>query len=922
MSGLEMQSRPSDMSGRGSKMNRNRGRIKAALAALTCLVAMLVVAPAASAQFEFEKTSVTLTDPNGAVDHRAGSHPDLRFDFRVKTVTSPVSGAGEVNVPTTSVHDALLDLPPGFLGNANSLPKCTAEEFYARDFGIACPVESQVGAVKVQLGVQSVYVGVYNIEPGPNVPAQFGFNYLGQPVFITPSVRAGDYGISSGALSTPQVEPIREVQLTLWGVPALPAHDAERAPKGTVFYMPPGNSTPSNAPARAFLSNPTSCGGPQAFTARGDSWEDPGLFQVIPLVEEPGGAPFEFEGCENLQFGASVTAHTTSAAADSPTGFSIDIDVPQNEGPAAPRTPDVRKVVTTLPAGMAVSDSSASGLGSCSQAQLGIGTNAAPTCPASSILGTVRIKSPLLEGQLEGGVYLAQQKANPFGTTLALYLALKGPGFYLKLPGRVDADPDTGQLTTTFDNTPQLPFETLHLELKSGPRAPLVNPRQCGTYSVKSEIVPWSGTAPVHDESTFKVDQACAGGGFSPGFKAGTANPKAGSFSPFTLRVTRADGEQNLSSIKASLPEGLLAKLGGVPVCGDAQAASGDCPGATQVGIATIAVGSGPTPIFVPEAGKAPTGVYLAGPYKGAPYSLVVKVPAEAGPFNLGTVAVRNALRVDPVTTQVTTESDPLPQILEGIPVSYRDIRVEINRSEFTVNPTNCEAKKIAGSIGGADGGYANPSAPFAAASCATLGLQPRLAIKFSGAPTRRGGHPKLTATLTAKKGDSNLKQVQVTLPETEYLENAHIKTVCTRVQYAASQCPQRSIYGYARAWTPLLDKPLEGPVYLRSSNHKLPDLVASLDGQIHIDLDGRISSYKSRIRNTFENVPDAPVSKFMLTMQGGGKGLLVNNTQLCKAKPKATVVFDGQNGKTAETNPLVSVGGCGKGKKKTQPKK
>ena len=204
---------------------------------------------------------------------------------------------------------------------------------------------------------------------------------------------------------------------------------------------------------------------------------------------------------------------------------------------------------------------------------------------------------------------------------------------------------------------------------------------------------------------------------------------------------------------------------------------------------------------------------------------------------------VRNALHIDPVTTQVTTESDPLPQILEGIPISYRDVRVEINRPEFTVNPTNCSQFQVASTLTSATGQTASPKAPFAAANCEALGLAPKLALKFSGAPTRRGGHPKLTATLTTKKGDANLQRVQVTLPKTEFLENAHIKTVCTRVQYAANQCPAKSIYGHAKAWTPLLDKPLEGPVYLRSSNHTLPDLVASLDGQIHVDLDGRISS-------------------------------------------------------------------------------
>jgi hypothetical protein len=293
--------------------------------------------------------------------------------------------------------------------------------------------------------------------------------------------------------------------------------------------------------------------------------------------------------------------------------------------------------------------------------------------------------------------------------------------------------------------------------------------------------------------------------------------------------------------------------------------------------------------------------------------------PAVAGPFDLGNVVVRAALQVDPETAQITAVSDPLPTILHGIPLDLRNVRISINRHEFTLNPTSCDPMSVDSALTSAGGATAHTASRFQAADCASLGLAPKLAFKFSGAPTRRGGHPKLTATLTTKRGDANLGRVQVTLPKTEYLENAHIRTVCTRVQYAADQCPEKSIYGYARAWTPLLDQPLEGPVYLRSSDHKLPDLVASLDGQIHIDLDGRINSFHRRIRNTFDVVPDAPVSKFVLTMQGGRKGLLVNNTDLCKAKPRAGVEFNGQNGTVADINPLVKVGGCGTKAKKSR---
>jgi hypothetical protein len=461
------------------------------------------------------------------------------------------------------------------------------------------------------------------------------------------------------------------------------------------------------------------------------------------------------------------------------------------------------------------------------------------------------------------------------------------------------------------------------MNLFGGPRASLVTPPTCGTYSTGGNFAPWSGAEAVVTSSTFEIatgpdGRPCPQGDFAPAFEAGTTNPVAGSYSPFVLDLSRQDGTSRLSTIEAALPPGLLGKLSGIPYCSDdalasispaegsaaAQIASPGCPASSRIGSVTVGAGAGSNPFYA-KTGSA----YLAGPYKGAPLSIAFVTPALAGPFDLGNVVVRTAVHIDPTTTRISAVSDALPQVLHGIPLDLRDVSIALDRNEFMLNPTNCAATQVESRIGSASGQVASPSARFQVAGCERLGLSPKLALRFSGAPTRRGGHPKLTATLTTGKEESNLKRVQVTLPKTEYLENAHIRTVCTRAQYAADQCPQRSIYGYARAWTPLLDKPLEGPVYLRSSSHKLPDLVASLDGQIHIDLSGRISSSHSRIRNTFETVPDAPVSKFVLTMQGGGMGLLVNNTNLCKAKPRANVEFDGQNGKVATTNPVVRVG-------------
>jgi hypothetical protein len=393
---------------------------------------------------------------------------------------------------------------------------------------------------------------------------------------------------------------------------------------------------------------------------------------------------------------------------------------------------------------------------------------------------------------------------------------------------------------------------------------------------------------------------------FQPELHAGVKDAAAGKHSPFSFQLVRPDGDQLLSTVKAVLPPGLLASVKNLSVCSTAAAAAGTCDDGSLVGHLTVGVGPGAHPFYV-KGGRA----YLTQGYKGAPFGLSLVVPAIAGPFDLGDVVVRAALHINPITTQVSVDPDPFPTILQGIPLQLRDIRLNMDRPGFMINPTDCTPTTITATAVSVSGTQAPLSNPFQAFGCGELGFKPKLALKLFGA-THRSAHPALRAVLKTRDGDANIGRAVVTLPKTEFLENAHIRTVCTRVQYAADNCPKGSIYGYAKAWSPLLDKPLEGPVYLRSSDNPLPDLVASLDGQIHIDLDGRIDSVHSRMRATFDSVPDAPVTKFVLNMQGGKKGLLVNNTELCQAKPRASARFTGYNGKRSSSKPLVKAD-CGK---------
>ncbi len=854
----------------------------------TCVAFAGLAAPAAQASFGISRFGAATTI-KGEMSRQAGAHGDLTFAFDFNR--NPTTHYIEENAKDIKVNE-----PVGFVGNPLAVPYCPASKLVrsapGEHFLTDCPTQTQIGEAHIEAAGILWTVGVYNLTHTPESPGIFGINVNQIPVYIEPTVRAGDYGITSLSARTSNGEPVAPIEVTLWGVP----YD-----HGTGVQQ-----------RRPFLSNPTSCAGPVAFNIEVNSWQNPGFVDSKTVSSDFNGEPFAYEGCDRLGFTPSIEVQPGSHRAHSPSGLNIDFKVPQNEGGDGFATAHLRKIVTTFPKGMTLSSSAVAGLGACSLAELGIGNNDAPRCPNSSKIGGVVIKSQLVEQPMEGDVILARQKENPFGSTFAFYIVAQGPAFYLKLPGKLEVDKESGQLKATLDNQPQQPFEEAHLDFRGGPTAPFQTPPSCGTYNTRTEVTSWASVEPVVINTPMIMNENCAAGGaFEPALQAGVDNPVAGKSSPFTLRVTRQDGEQNLSRIDATLPEGELAKLAGVGVCPEAGAAIGNCPVSSQVGIATTAIGTGAFPLFVPQAGKEPTALYLAGPYKGAPYSLITRVPAQAGPFDFGIISVRSAISVNPITAQASVNSDPLPQIIEGVPVEYRDVRVEVKRDDFTINPTSCEQRRVRTTITSIEGKTSNPSVPFKVGDCSALGFAPKLAFKLKGG-TERGQFPALTATLRTRKGDANIARAAVALPHSEFLAQSHINTICTRVQFAARNCPAGSVYGKATAITPLLDKPLSGPVYLRSSSNPLPDLVAVLDGQFEIELAGRIDTVDGGIRNTFDLVPDAPVSKFVLRMQGGKKSLLENSRDLCAAPAKADVRLKAQNGKVSNTRPTVIASSCG----------
>jgi hypothetical protein len=897
--------------------------MKRTFAVAVILVALAAIAPGYAAADGFGITGVdsSFLDGTGEPLLSAGSHADFTTSIHLATVTN---GEGTV-VPAGNPKDIEATLPAGVIGNPTTTEKCTQEEFVELVTNTNCSPNTQVGIAAVELylgGPIELEVPLYNLEAPPGVPAQLAFAVGQTFVYLNASVTAdGEYRLKASTIGLAQTLAIGDNAITIWGVPGASSHDLQRSLRNEYGDQPPnGTPIPFVGPKLPFMSNPTACTGePLRTDVRADSWQEPGVFSEKSGDTDPNGAPLVITGCDQVPFEASMEAQPTTTAADSPSGLNVDVKLPQNQLPGGRSDSALREAVVTLPEGMVINPSSVGGLGSCSQDQIGLGNDNGPSCPASSKIGTLRAVTPVLDHPLDGSVYLAQQGKNKFGSLLALYLVVEDPadGVLVKIPGKVETDPQTGRVVTRVSDAPQLPVSDLQVSLFSGPRAPLITPPTCGTYSTTGAFSPWSGTATIDSSDSFKVSSgpngsACSNGGFDPGLRAASANASAGQFSPFEAEFTRPDGSQRLSSIALQLPEGLLARLAGVPYCPDAAIAAiptaegtgageisaPSCPAASRVGSLSVAAGAGASP-FWDKSGA----IYLAGPYKGAPLSLAFVAPAVAGPFDLGNVTTRAALNVDPVTTVASATSDPLPTILDGIPLDLRDVWVQIDRPGFTVNPTACAAQQVTSTVVSTTGTSAHPSQAYRATGCAGLGFSPKLAIKLGGA-VKRSGFPALTANLSPPPGQANFARAVVALPRSEFLEQSHIKTVCTRVQFAAQQCPAASVYGYAEAKTPLLDKPLRGPVYLRSSSHQLPDLVAALRGQVEIDLDGRIDSHKGGIRVSFEGLPDAPIEAFKLSMRGGKKGLLVNSVALCGGPAKkASAAFTGQNGRHADSS-------------------
>jgi hypothetical protein len=871
-----------------------------------------------------------LSNADGTTDTQAGSHP---YSLTIAFSANSKGAGGGAELPTVGEAHALnVNLPAGLVGEPGAVPQCTRQAFDGEE----CSSASQIGVDYASVsGLGLFKFAVYNLVPPPGDAAQFAFSFNGTSVFLDAGVRSGgDNGI------TEHVDPVAQRKVvfnatTIWGVPGL--H--------------------TGTGSKPFLTLPTSCGAPQTFGLEElGTWqeENAAAHENDPLekasasftTHNNAGENVGFTGCERLvHFQPALEVAPDTSYTDTPAGLSAVLRVPQGLNPEGLAEANLKDTTVTLPEGVVINPGQANGLQACqaSEEALGLAVNgevneAAPSCPAASKVGTDEIVTPLLPDKLKGDVYILQ--SNP--PELKLLVAASGDGVNLKLLGTVHLNALTGQLVTSFEDTPDAPFTEFVLAFSGGAQAALVTPEQCGTYGTSSVFVPWSApfVADAFSSSAFQITNGTGGGPcesplpFTPSMTAGSTTDQAGGYTDFSMLLSRGDGQQRIEKLQFKTPKGLLGMISKVSLCGEAQANAGSCPASSQIGHTVVTAGPGPDPLEIPEPGQPPAPIYLTGGYEGAPYGLSIVVPITAGPFTLQTQIVRGRIEVDPHTSQLTITTDALPQIIDGIPTDLRVIDAIVDRPGFMFNPTNCSPMSFTGVATSSQGATAGISSPFQVGSCQSLKFKPDFKVSTSGRPSRLNG-----ASLTAKivyptsplgenqaSSQANIARVKVELPKRLPSRLSTLQKACRAAVFAANpaDCPAGSVVGHATAVTPVLPGALSGPAYFVSyGGEAFPALVVVLQGQgITIDLEGTtFISKKGITTSTFKTVPDVPVTSFELVLPKGPHSALAANGNLCKGSLALPTEFLGQNGAVIKQTTKLNVTGCPK-KKHKQTKK
>jgi hypothetical protein len=888
-----------------------------ALAVLVCAAALAPVAHAAE-EFgakEFQAGACNNNPEEGGCskpDTQAGSHP--AFSITTFTVNN------EGGKPVAPVKRIRVDSPAGFITNPHAVPTC---ELPALEAG-KCAPQSQIG-----LEIATVYLAgkdetatypVYNMVPPPGSPADFAYMTALGPVNIVG-------GVSWHA--EPSVK---------GGVPTGDSHEyytisglSELVPlvSSTLLFLSAPNST--------FLTVPTSCIGPTANYLEVES--STGEVKNYSYTPVPPATPIvlQTEGCSLVPFQPSLSLTPETKQSDAPTGATVEVRVPQSQEPTALASAHLKSSTVKLPEGLTLDPSAAHELEGCTPAQVGIGTDNEVACPAHSVIGTATVETPVVlppdgaspvsEGVLSGNIYLGKPASGPITKppyTIYVVAESERYGLGLRLEGTVEPDPTTGQLTTTFKETPQEPFSALKLAFKGGPFAPLANPLSCGPAVASGSFTPWSGNpAAVLTSTPFTVDSNNAGGTcasplpFAPAQSTQDQSAVAGALTSFSFNLARGEGQQYLSQVKTELPAGLLGPIPSVTLCGEAEANAGTCAASSQIGTVVASAGSGPTP-FTFSGGR----VYLTGPYEGAPYGLSIVVPAEAGPFSLGNVLTRARIDVDPYTSRLIVTSK-LPRVFAGIPLRLRGLSLSINRQSFLSNPTSCAPLTTDSTLTGfivpnADGGSTQTlSSPFQVGECSKLAFKPSLSAA-TGAKTSKANGASIEVKVTQTAKQANIRQVIMQLPKKLPSRLTTLHKACPAVAFETGpppgSCPNSSRVGGATVTTPILPDKLTGPAYLVShGNEAFPDLdlVLRADG-VTIVLVGHTHISKGGITTSkFETLPDAPISSAVVNLPIGPQSLLAANGSLCTKTMIAPTTIIGQNGTKITQQTKISVRNC-----------
>jgi hypothetical protein len=899
--------------------------------------------------FGAEEFTMVPEEAGGGVDVQAGSHPyQLTTGFALNQ-------SGDPEHPPALPRNLKFNLPAGLIGNATLLPQCSDLDFkhvFAGEENL-CPAETVLGVASVtifepqNLGLVTYPVPLFNLVPAKGEPARFGFEIARAPVVLDASVRTGsDYGVSASVSNITQLTNFISSTVSFWGVPGDKVHDSARGWSclvGGHWTETAGRGLPcvgsSQSNPAPFLTMPSSCSRPFVASVEGVSWTTPLKPSAIALggereyaLHDEFGRSLGISGCNQLAFEPSIEVQPDVSSASAPTGLSVHVKVPQEVslGANGLASSSIKDTTVVLPEGVVTDPSGADGLTACSESEVGFQSIAAdgtdiftpdkPFCADSAKIGTAEFKLPVIENPLKGAIYLATQNANPFGSLIAMYIIAEDPqsGVLLKLAGEVKLS-DTGQITTTFKNSPQGPLEEATFDFFGGARGPLATPARCGSYPTNATFTPWSEAAAVQKSSTFNVSTGPNGGPcqnplpFAPTLAAGTTNIQAGAFTPLTTTISREDGNQDIQSVQLHMPPGLSGILTGIPLCPEADANAGTCSKASEIGKTIVSVGLGNNP-FTVTGGQ----VFLTQSYKGAPFGLSIVNPAKAGPFDLGKVVVRAKIEVDPHTAALTVSTDPIPHILQGIPLQIKHVNVMIDRPGFIFNPTSCNAMKLTGTIGSVEGASAAVEASFQIANCAALKFAPKFQASTK-AKTSKANGASLSVKLTYPKAPSgtyaNIAKAKVSLPKQLPSRLTTIQKACTAAVFDQNpaNCPAASILGHARVITPQIPVPLTGPAYFVShGGEAFPDLTIVLQGYgITIDLVGNTQIKNGITTNTFKAVPDAPFSSFELELPEGPHSALAANANLCASKLALPTEFTAQNGEVFKHATPIKVTGC-----------